>query len=315
MTITNIGYDGTVGEAAAALLFTDVGVKYGVGSFLDLQVAVGGTGDRAVTVGPGSGYGSGVRTTFSTSTNLNAALVSSGTRWDTVVLHRDWSGAGGTSSLRINQGGTTKQITQTDATPGTLDDQPLALIRSIAGSTIVQEVVDLRAFASKVHYVASSAAVPFMLPRVGARFYAADNGHEWAVVGTQTGPSTFTSTFVDLDDPGWVPLNVAGGSLVAFQAAPYMGKSRGWATLKGTLKRTGGPLVTAGADVFAATLPVGSRPTSMREFVLPEIGASPAVANTYCRARVQSDGTLWLFGDNRNINAVDLAPIHFYAEQ
>lgn len=312
MSITSIGYDGSVNEANWAALSALVGAQYAVQGFLDCQVQIGGTGDRAVTVRVGTAFGSGVMDTSNAAVNLNAGSVTSGARWDTVVLHRDWSS--NTSIFRINAGGATKQVTRTDSTPGTLDDQPVALIRMIAGSTAVQEVVDLRMFSSKLHYVAQSAAVPFILPflRAGASYLAADNAHLWVDQGTQLTSSTFSTAAVDLDAASWQALPLAGGgALVAVDVAPAYTLNRGRVQFKGSVKRSNGnPLVTAGgADAVLATVPSGVRPSSTRRFMVYPISTAQAV-----RVEVGSDGTVLLKAD-LTVAAVALDVISYLAEQ
>ena len=148
---SNVGFKGTVDTAQWAKV-ASLGVRYAVMGGPDLKVTAGGSGDRAVTVAAGEAWGDGVLSTFDTSTNLNGTAVSSGSRWDTLVVRRTWQPAltpTGLAQLVILPGSASKAIASgrtTDA-GATTSDQPIALLRFAAGYTVVQEVVDLRVWA------------------------------------------------------------------------------------------------------------------------------------------------------------------------
>ena len=136
MAITSIGYDGTVDEVQWAKLAPLLGANYrsrGIG----LTVVSGS--DRTVRVSTGVLFGYGVADTIDATVDLQAGTISSGTRWDTVVLRRNWGS--NTSTLQILAGTSTKaQSSLVQSNPGVTDDQVLGLIRLDAGASAVQEI-------------------------------------------------------------------------------------------------------------------------------------------------------------------------------
>jgi hypothetical protein len=148
VAITSVGYDGSVFEnqwARLASFFSqDVPV---VGDTSHFRVAALGSGTRQVTVQPGDCYGDGVLDTLDSVATVTLAAISSGTRWDTIVLRRDWrtTDTAGVSSLVALTGGAAKVLSsQVKSTPGSISDQPLALVQLTAGQTVPTAVLDLR---------------------------------------------------------------------------------------------------------------------------------------------------------------------------
>lgn len=144
VTITDsVGYEGSVEEPDWARLMAYAGGRqYGVVGEGDWKVTAG-TADREVRIAPGTGFGSGVldRTTEAASLTLPAPL--SGSRWHLITGHRDW-GANESSFDSIAGSTGSAQIPTRETTPGTADDQPLALARVQAGQSQVVEIRDLR---------------------------------------------------------------------------------------------------------------------------------------------------------------------------
>lgn len=143
----NVGFAGQVVTADWAVI-AGRSARYSLMGGNDLRVTVT-SGDRSVLVAaaPSGVWGDGVLSFFNTSTTLQANSVASGSRWDTVVVRRNWGNS--TAQLMVLQGGTTKAVAASRTKdPGlTTSDQPIALIRVQAGMTAVQEVVDLRCWA------------------------------------------------------------------------------------------------------------------------------------------------------------------------
>jgi hypothetical protein len=145
MAIVSYGYDGAVNEQAWAVLSTFVGRDYAAAGSGDWQVGAINGVDRGVAVAPGLIYGRGVCDVNDAPIVLQGAVVTSGSRWDTVVARRNWAGAGGSTTAVLVTGGTSQAIANgLNSQPGTLDDQPLALVRFAAGQLAPQEVIDLR---------------------------------------------------------------------------------------------------------------------------------------------------------------------------
>ena len=143
MAITNIGYDGTINEPGWAKLTPFLGKKYGFGSSTDLApTSVAGV-DRTTRIAPGSSGGYGVLVTSDANVDVQSPVLASGTRWDTVVLRRDWQT--NTSSIVVVAGTATEQVAAgLNANPGVIDDMPLALVQITAGTQAPTAIRDLR---------------------------------------------------------------------------------------------------------------------------------------------------------------------------
>lgn len=139
----SVGYEGTVEEPEWARLMAYAGGRqYGVIGEGDWKVTVG-TADREVRIAPGSGFGSGILDRTTVSASLTLPAVSSGSKWHLIAARRDWSA--NESTFDSIAGGTgTAQIPARNTTPGTADDQPIALARVQAGQSQVAEIIDLR---------------------------------------------------------------------------------------------------------------------------------------------------------------------------
>lgn len=139
----SVGYEGTVDEPDWARLMAYAGGRqYGVVGEGDWKVTAG-TADREVRIAPGVGFGSGVLDRTTTAASLILPAPSSGSRWHLVTVRRDW-GANESSFESVAGGTGTAQIPTRETTPGTADDQPIALVRVQAGQSQVVEIRDLR---------------------------------------------------------------------------------------------------------------------------------------------------------------------------
>ena len=157
MAITSVGYDGTVNEAQWAALAPGLGVHETVEYGLDATVVI--TPDRAVRISAGAATAYGVRAVSDANETVSLAA---GSRWDTIVLRRNWQAApSGITTLAVVQGNSNRAIAAgIEDTPGVITDQPLYLARVVSGSSVVSELVDVRTYASKVLAVPSLTAVP-----------------------------------------------------------------------------------------------------------------------------------------------------------
>jgi hypothetical protein len=146
MAITSIGYDGTVDESDWTKLMGSA-ATYGVADRSHWKVTTHATLTRGVSIATGSGWGHGVYDTSDATVSLAGATISSGTRWDMVVARRNWSGTGGSTSFAIITGTSTKALPVRNVIPGSLDDQPIALVQFTAGQSAATAIVDLRIWA------------------------------------------------------------------------------------------------------------------------------------------------------------------------
>ena len=176
VAIISAGYDGTVDEVQFAKLLH----RYSVVGADDFK-ATTQAGDRIVALGNGTALGPG---TLDVATGLSPIqfAAATGTRWDLVVLRRDWQPPGGASSIVIIQGGASKGFptvgtaaTNWNRRPGIIDDQPLYL-QEVNG-TLLGQRVDLRCWASHGGLFAKDDLVRSYLDAVGTRILI--NGVDW----------------------------------------------------------------------------------------------------------------------------------------
>lgn len=191
MTFTSTGYDGTVDETQfARLMVHSASATYGVAGLDHFQVSAVAGQDRVVQILGGTAWGPGVVDQSSATETVQLASVSSGSRWDMIVLRRDWQPPGGATTVAVIQGGASNlTLPSRNVTPGVLDDQPLAYVRVDEGSTVIGSVIDLRCWARNGGCVAKDTRVMDYLDgygtelRIGRSSYSrvvyADNSSEW----------------------------------------------------------------------------------------------------------------------------------------
>lgn len=191
----NVGFAGQVLTADWAVI-AGRGARYSCLNPNDLRLTIA-AGDRAVSIAtaPDGVWGDGVLSFWNTSTTLTANSVSSGSRWDTVVIRRNW--ATSTSTLMILQGGTSKAIasSRTNNPGATTSDQPLWLIRVQSGQTAIQEVVDLRCWsgAGGVPVAVDPVALGYLsdlgtVVRIGESWWVRNRNSSGTTVWSETKP-------------------------------------------------------------------------------------------------------------------------------
>lgn len=146
MAIISAGYDGTVDEVQFAGMLPKAGAsEYGVDKPGDFKVTITTGAARAVSIAPGTAWGHSVVDVMDTNYTVQFDAATSGTRYDMVVLRRNWQPPGGSTSIEVIKGGTRADVLPTrNNIPGVLDDQPLALVAVRANDANVVSVVDLR---------------------------------------------------------------------------------------------------------------------------------------------------------------------------
>lgn len=202
MAITSVGYDGTVNEVEWSKMITRVGTaEYGVDGNSSFVVTPA-TGDRAISVSPGIAWGQGVLDTSNSAQNLLLEASTSGSRWDTVVIRRDWTPVRGVTSLVVLKGTATKAISNSRLwNPGVKDDQPIALVRVVAGSTAIQEIVDLRVFGRNGDMFAKNDLARSYIGAVGSSMNV--DGQMWHRVLNASGSNVWVKGENLYDDTGW----------------------------------------------------------------------------------------------------------------
>lgn len=208
MAITSIGYDGSVNEAQWARMIPLVGSSnYGVAGPNDFKVTPHATMDRGVNIATGSAWGHGVLDTSDATISLQGATVGSGTRWDLVVVRRNWSGTGGSTTVVLVQGTASKALPSRNTTPGTIDDQPIALVQFTAGQSAPTAIVDLRCWSRNGGLVARDDLALTYLKEPGASIMI--SGIQWNCELDANGNTVWT-TFRG----GYAPLFGVGGALM-----------------------------------------------------------------------------------------------------
>lgn len=147
MAITSVGYDGTVDEKQfEKIMGYSTYSKYGVhasGAFAASNVA----GQvLQVQIAAGTAWTSGVVDTMDTPDTVQLEPTS-GTRWDLIVLRRNYQPPGGTTTLAVVKGGASMVLPVRENNPGVLDDQPLWLVKVESGKSVPSQYVDLRVWA------------------------------------------------------------------------------------------------------------------------------------------------------------------------
>lgn len=149
MAFTSSGYKGTVNAAQFAALVPKAGAcEYGVDGPDDFEVTAVAGQDRVVSVAGGRAWGHSVLDFSDVNETKALDLVTTGSRWDLVVLRRTWQPTGGITSVEVVAGGSSNTaLPSRNNTPGSVDDQPLALVRVDAESTAIGAIIDLRVWA------------------------------------------------------------------------------------------------------------------------------------------------------------------------
>lgn len=194
MAIASIGYEGSVGEAEWARYGQWFTLPKGLSTPTDLALTISGLN---LSVGPGVAYGDNVVDVVGLTTVTNTAP-SSGTRYDTLVLRRDWTATGvtpsggatgGATTLVVVPGGTAATVSGAVlSNPGAgQSDQPLFLV-STTSAGVQALVADLRSVQSTAALVRSKLA---MTGPAGTQYTlkdgSAQDGTRWVMTVTQAG--------------------------------------------------------------------------------------------------------------------------------
>lgn len=210
MAIISAGYDGTVDEVQWASMIKRVGSSdYGVVHPTGLKVTAAAGADRTVNIAAGQCWGHGVHDTSDSVVSVQLDPITTGTRWDLIVVRRDWTGAGGLTTITAVKGTSTKAIPAARLIgPGTTDDQPLALVQLTAGQTLPTAVVDLRCWSSNGGVHAMDILALGYLDMIGSTVFI--NGQTWHRVINSSGTGDWAAENV----LGAVPLFGTGVTLV-----------------------------------------------------------------------------------------------------
>jgi microcystin-dependent protein len=226
VTITNIGYDGSITESSWALLQPYLGRFNAFGGATDFAPTVSPGVDRTVSLAPGSSFGSGVLVTSDAAIAVQSPVLAAGTRWDTIALRRDWQTD--TSSIVVLTGSSTEQVAAgLNDQPGIIQDQPLALVQITAGTQEPTAVRDLRPNIADADrrdvgdlFVHAGPDAPFgAILAQGQELSRAQYSRLFARIGTTHGAGNGTTTF---NAP-----NVKGRTIVGLDPANTAFDARG----------------------------------------------------------------------------------------
>lgn len=238
MAITSVGYGGTV-------TYPDYGKgvvapgRYSFDGAQDFRPSRRTTGaDRTVRLQGGTAQGWGIRDTESSSwVDVQLGSIGSGSRWDLVVLRRDWSAD--ETTVEVVQGGSSRAIPSRNTDPGVVDDQPVALVRVEAGESWVTDVVDLRCWAADGGLVAVDPMVLEYLSFPGTRVSVGDTTYTRVL---SAGGSASWDVKGPVSDTGWVSSAITNSGFSGTRRYRIQGGT-GWFQAQGS--RTGGDLSSA----------------------------------------------------------------------
>lgn len=278
MTLTPVGYAGEITDDNWRVMATaTIGAMYGVDDSASFR-ATAGSGDRAISLAPGGAFGLGVRDYSDAPITLTGAPVSSGSRWDMVVLRRDWDA--GTTTPLIITGSATKVLPTRNTGFGAVNDQPIALVRFAAGQSVAQEIVDLRCIPGDGGVVAFDPLTLTYLDRVGTQVRIADTLWTRSVNGT--GSPLWIPT--DVTDTGWVNVPL-GPKWSAVGGYPLVVRRLGSvAQIRGAAK--------AQANASFGTL--GTVPSRFRPTGNVPLGATYMFSRAFGELFLETTGRLWI---------------------
>ncbi|MET4618706.1 hypothetical protein ABIE18_000129 [Arthrobacter sp. 2762] len=254
--------------------------RYGVLGVNDWKVTPVAGADRTVSIAPGHGFGCGVTDQTVANETLQFDINTTGTRYDLVVVRRDWTPTAGVSKFDIVKGSASKAIPGTRKSgQGVEDDQPIALVPIVAGQTQPGTIIDLRCWTSNGGVIAKDTLALGYLAQLGA----------CVLIGSTTWRYTFGTNGV----AGWVsdapdskPIALSGGyaALGAGYVAPY------------TRKHADG-LVFMGGAIGASGSSVNVDQARPNRFKVGEIDAAhlPAGIETFDPIATESMGKVFLY--------------------
>lgn len=268
MAITSIGYEGSVDERQWAKLGPRLGADPAISTGFEATILT--TTDRTVRLAPGAATGWGVHDISDANIDLQAPIVGSGSRWDTVVIRRTWKAASvpGFTVLAVVQGTATKAVAAgLNNQPGVIADQPVLLIRSTAGQAQLQEIAVIAQWAARPLWRYDATAPPAADYTYGQ--VVLNNSPSGVVEALIRRGGAGTETWTKLLGPTWQTLALAG----SFRAVQNLAAFR-WTAAGGRIHLEGSAKLATGANFVAGTIyTIGS---------VPVIAAPPRTLNFNC---------------------------------
>lgn len=291
MTIASAGYAGTVSQEDWAAMAQFAGCDTAVAGQTDCVVA-GAAGTRIVTVSPGTAWGWGVLDVLSgTNTVALAANGTGATRWDAIVLRRNWST--GTTTLAAVTGSSTEAVPTLAVNPGVQADQVLALVAVPPGATDLTGAVVRR-------YV----QWPTQMTTGAYRPHAPSYGQQWVDLATGITYRWNGTAWSNPLDPPWTAQTLEAG--FASEGITVSARALlGYVELKGRVLKSSA--FAAGWSDPLFTLPVGLRPPSLMRLPVA-ISGPPSPAG---QLEVTSAGVVRVYLTTAGGNGVNLTGSRF----
>lgn len=264
VTFTSHGYDTTIENPYTELAWADAhpsigSASYGVRGATDWKVTAVSGQDRTVSIAAGRGFGFGVTDETVANETIQLDTIGSGSRWDLIVVRRDWTPTAGESKFEKVNGGATAVIPGgrlSDA--GNIDDQPIALVKVTAGQTQPTGLLDLRTWTGDGGgLVANHDLVRSYMDAAGTRVNI--NGLDWLRrVGANDTPEWVKVGDATVADVPWTNLSTVQG-FVPFTTSGWSGVKyavkNGWVIINGAVSRS-----AAWADLTGAVMPAAYKP-------------------------------------------------------
>lgn len=253
---------------------------YGVRGTADWKVTPVVGADRTVSIAPGYGWGCGVTDQTTANETLQFDTNSSGTRYDLVVVRRDWTPTAGVSKFEVVKGSTSKAIPGTRLSgPGVVDEQPIAMVPIVAGQTQPGPIIDLRCWAGNGGVVAKDVLALGYLAEVGACVLIGSTTWRYGL-GSNDAPSWLS----DAPDVKQIALSTGYAALGAGLSTPQ------------TMKNADGRVYFGGA-IGASGASVNVDKASPNRFKVGEVDAAhrPATIEVFETIATASMGRVFLY--------------------
>lgn len=202
MAFDSIGYDGTVNEVQwGKLIAYTASSEYGVNYPTSFEATTVAGQSLMVKLSAGTAWTAGVVDSESAETTVELEPVLSGSRWDLIVIRRNWTPPGGATSIAVVKGNSARALPSRETARGVLEDQPLWLVRVDAGNSLPSAYVDLRVFARNGGCTANEDLVRSYMNSLGTMIEI--RGKLWIRTAGSDGLPEWT-VLSDSTDTGWV---------------------------------------------------------------------------------------------------------------
>jgi hypothetical protein len=294
VAITSAGYDETVTQEDWADMASFFGSDTGVAGASDLQV-LGASGTRVVSVGTGQAWGWGVLDTFTGSNTVTLAANTSGvTRWDAIVVRRNWSTV--TTTLNAVTGTSSATVPALTVNPGVLADQVIALVAVPNGATSLVGAVTMNYKQWPAQITAG--LYPPYAPSYMQRWVDLNAGgavKQWDGV-SWSDPSA---------PPAWVPVTLAAGFTSTGIPVAYR-LHEGMVDIRGIINKS--TPFAAGLSATLFTLPAGARPLVQYR---QNVNIYSLSAGTHAWVQVETNGAVNAFMGAAGQSALYVSGLRF----